>query len=47
VKRCLLAAAEDVCLDKTKRIKVPASLFFSLEIREVLDTVTVTVDYIR
>jgi len=47
VKRYLLAVTEDVCLAKTNCIKVPAFLFLSLKIKEVMDTVVVIVDYIR
>jgi hypothetical protein len=47
VKLYLLALAEDVCLDETDCIKAPAFLFWSLKIKEVVDTVLVTVDNIR
>jgi hypothetical protein len=46
VKLYLLAVTEVVCLDKTDCLKVPAFLFLSLKIIEVMDIVVVTVDYI-
>jgi len=47
VKLYLLAVTEVVCLGKTNCFKVPNFLFLPLKITEVMDTVIVTVDYIR
>jgi len=47
VKLYLLAVTEYVCLDKTNCIKVPAFLLLSLKIKEVMDTMVVTVGYNR
>jgi hypothetical protein len=43
----VLGASEDVSLDKTKYIKVPAFLFLSLRKKDVMDTLIVTLDCIR
>jgi hypothetical protein len=47
VKIYLLAVAEDVGLDKTRCVKMPASLSLSLKVKEVMDTVSTAVGYIR